>query len=81
MSDGSHGQTRGWSRRRLAGVLYPFVTATVAVNLFLASLLGARFGLPVVPPVWALVLSLPLGVPATWAACRWVERLLDEAGS
>ena len=68
-----------WSRRKLALVLYPFVAAAVAVNLFLASLLGAVLGFPVLSPLLALALSLPLGLPATWAAARWVDRLIDEA--
>ncbi len=80
MSNGSPDQARRWSRRKLAAVLFPFVTAAVAVNLFMASLLGAAIGLPVLSPIWALIVSLPLGVPATWAARKWVDRLLDEAG-
>lgn len=68
-----------WSRKTLAAVLFPFVAAALAVNLFLASLLGAALGLPVLTPTMALVLSLPLGVPASLRAARWVERLLDEA--
>ncbi len=79
MSDGSPTSALRWSRRKLAVVLFPFVTAAVAVNLFLASLLGAAVGLPVLSPLLALVLSLPLGIPATWAAARWVDRLLDQA--
>lgn len=68
-----------WSRKKLAVVLFPFVAAAVAVNLFLASLLGTFLGAPVLSPVTCLLLSLPLGVPATWAAARWVDHLLDEA--
>jgi len=79
MSDGNPTKADRWSRRKLAVVLYPFVTAAVAVNLFLASLLGASVGLPVLPPTWALILALPLGLPATRAATAWVSRLLDEA--
>lgn len=79
MTDGSPNPPDRWSRRKLAMVLFPFVTAAVAVNLFLASLLGAGIGLPVLSPVWALLVSLPLGVPATMATAKWVDRLLDEA--
>ena len=79
MSDRSSRPAPRWSRRKLVAVLFPFVAAAVAVNLFLASLLGASFGFPVLPPVWALVLSVPLGLPATWATMLWVERLLDRA--
>ena len=55
------------------------VAAAVAINLFLASLIGASFGLPVLTPHLAVALSVPLGVPATWAAARWVDGLLDQA--
>lgn len=79
MSVGNPPSAPRWSRRKLAVVLFPFVTAAVAVNLFLASLLGAVFGLPVLSPVMALVVSVPLGLPATWAAALWVDHLLDEA--
>lgn len=79
MSDGSPTTAPRWSRRKLAVVLFPFVAAAVAVNLFLASLLGAAIGLPVLSPALALALSLPLGLPATWAAARWVDGLLDQA--
>lgn len=68
-----------WSRRKIAVVLYPFAAAAVAINLFLLSLMGQAIGLPALPPVWALALSVPLGIPATWAFARWVENLLDEA--
>lgn len=78
MSDGPTPSGERWSRRKLAVVLFPFVTAAVAINLYLAFLLGASVGLPVLSPVWALVASVPLGVPASYAAAAWVDRLLDE---
>lgn len=59
--------------------LWPFATAAVAINLFLLGLLGLALGLPAIPPVSALWLSLPLGLPATWAAARWVSALIAEA--
>lgn len=68
-----------WSRRKLAAVLYPFVTAAVAINLFLASLLSTWLGVSVLSPVASLLLSLPLGLPASWATARWVDGLLDKA--
>lgn len=79
MSEGSPPSANRWSRRRLAVVLYPFVTAAVAVNLYLAFLLGVSFGLPVLSPIWALILAVPLGLPAGWASAVWVDRLIDEA--
>jgi hypothetical protein len=51
----------------------------VAINLFLLGLIGHAIGLPAIPPVMALWWSLPLGLPATWAAARWVRSLIDEA--
>lgn len=63
---------------RLLLILWPFATATVAINLFLLGLIGIALGLPAIPPVTALWLSLPLGLPATWAAAVWVARLMAE---
>jgi hypothetical protein len=60
-------------------VLFPFVAATVAINLFLASLIGASLGIPVLSPPLALALSAPPGVPATHAAARWIDHLLNQA--
>lgn len=68
-----------WSRRKIAVVLYPFAAAAVAINLFLASLLSQAIGFTAISPVWAIYLSVPLGIPATLLFTRWVERLLDEA--
>lgn len=63
---------------KLRAVLWPFATAAVAVNLFLLGLIGFAIGLPAIPPVTALWLSLPLGLPATWVAAAWVARLMAE---
>lgn len=60
-------------------ILWPFATATVAINLFLLGLIGVAIGLPAIPPVAALWWSLPLGLPATWAGARWVTSLIVEA--
>jgi hypothetical protein len=51
----------------------------VAINLFLAGLIAHKTGFAALPPVLALWLSLPLGVPAAWLCGRWVRGLLDEA--
>lgn len=67
------------SRRRLAGLLYPFSAAAVAINLFMLGLMGQWLGLPALPPLWAVLAAVPLGVPATWLAARWVRGLIDEA--
>ncbi|MBL9050756.1 MAG: hypothetical protein JNK19_11660 [Tabrizicola sp.] len=67
---------RSW---KLRIILWPFATGTVAINLYLLGLIGVSVGLPAIPPVTALWLSLPLGLPATWAAARWVGQLIREA--
>jgi hypothetical protein len=70
-----------WPVWKLALLLYPFAASAVAINLFLLGLIAASAGWPglVLTPVQAVVFSLPLGLPATWAAGRWVRHLLDEA--
>lgn len=73
------GQTGRWPVLRLALLLYPFAAAAVAINLFMLGLMGQAIGLTAPTPVTALLLSVPLGVPAAWAAGRWVRRLMDEA--
>jgi hypothetical protein len=60
-------------------MLWPFATATVAINLFLLGLIAVAVGLPAIDPVTALWLSLPFGLPATWLSARWVARLMAEA--
>ncbi|MGD9917307.1 MAG: hypothetical protein AB7U46_04760 [Paenirhodobacter sp.] len=67
------------SLRRLALLLYPFSAGAVAINLFMLGLMGQWVGLPAIPPVWAVTAAVPLGVPATWAAARWVRGLIAEA--
>lgn len=68
-----------WPLWKLGATLYPFVAAAVAINLFLLGLMGQAVGLPALPPLTALLLCVPLGVPASWAAARWLRHLLDEA--
>ncbi|MFV0490196.1 MAG: hypothetical protein ACK5M4_00060 [Pseudorhodobacter sp.] len=68
-----------WPVWKLALLLYVFATAAIAINLFMLGLMLQAVGLPALSPVAALSLSCPLGIPAAWAAGRWVRRLLDEA--
>lgn len=68
-----------WSVRKLAILLYPFAAATVAINLFLLSLMGQALGFPAISPEVSLWLSVPLGIPATWFGAKWVRSLMDEA--
>lgn len=69
-----------WTVARLAWLLSPLVLTAVAVNLFMLGLIANYFGWFVIPPVTALLLSVPLAIPASWATGRWVRGLMDEAG-
>jgi len=64
---------------RLAALLYPFVAAAMAINIFLLGLMGQAAGLPVLTPVASLVLGIVTGIPATWLAGRWLRSLIEEA--
>lgn len=66
---------------KLAALLYPFTAAAVAINLFLAGLIAHAVGFAALAPVAAVLWSVPLGVPASWMAGRWVRNLMDEADS
>lgn len=68
-----------WPVWKLAVLLYVFAAGAVAINLFMLGLMFQVFGIPALPPVTALLLSVPLGIPAAWLSGRWVRRLLDEA--
>ncbi|MCA1296770.1 hypothetical protein [Stappia indica] len=68
-----------WPLWKLALLLYPFTAAAVAINLFMLALMGQAIGLSALSPEAALALSVVLGIPATWAAARWVRHLIDEA--
>lgn len=66
-------------RGKLYLLLYPFTALAVAINLFLLGLMWQAIGLPVIPPLSALLLGIPLGVPANVLVTRWVQGLIDEA--
>jgi len=51
----------------------------VAINLFMLALMWQAVGLPAMSPVTALLLCVPLGVPANLWVTRWVQGLMDEA--
>ena len=68
-----------WPVWKLALLLYVFAAGAVAINLFMLGLLMQALGFTALPPVTALVVAAPLGLPAAWAAGAWVRRLLDEA--
>ena len=63
----------------LGAILWPFATAAVAINLFLLGLIFRSAGWDNIAPVTALWASLPLGLPATWAAARWARSLIRQA--
>lgn len=64
---------------KLSLILWPFATGAVAINLFLLGLIFRSVDMGFISPVAALWWSLPLGLPATWAAARWVRSLIREA--
>jgi hypothetical protein len=76
MTDTQDGRWPVW---KLGVLLYPFVAAAVAINLFLLALVGLALGLPSLSPVEAILLSFPLGLPASWASAVWVRRLMGAA--
>lgn len=69
----------GRSRLRLALILSPFVWGAVAINLFMLALIGRALGWPSLSPVATILVGLPLTLPATWLATRWIGGLIDEA--
>jgi hypothetical protein len=61
-------------------ILWPFVAGAVAINVFLAGLiLQSAEWFPAFSPVASLLWALPLSLPATWAAARWVQGMIREA--
>ncbi|WP_366125265.1 hypothetical protein [uncultured Paracoccus sp.] len=60
-------------------LFYPFAAAAVWINLFMLSLLASWIGLPKLSPWQAAALAVPLGIPAAWAAGRWIGGLMDKA--
>ena len=68
-----------WSVRKLTLLLYPFAAAAVAINLFMAALMAPVIGLPHLSPVAALLVSIPLGVPAAIWCARRLRALMDSA--
>ena len=65
---------------KLGLILWPFVAGAVAINLFLLGLIFQSANwFPAFSPVTALYWSLPLSLPATWAAARWARSLIREA--
>ena len=72
-------ETDGWPVWKLSLLLYVFAAGAVAINLFMLGLLLQAVGFTALSPTQSVVISIFLGVPAAWAAGRWVRHLLDEA--
>lgn len=70
---------KGRNLWHLGLLLWPFATSAVAINLFLLGLIGHSIDLGSLSPGQSLWLSLPLGLPATWVAARWVRGLIARA--
>lgn len=67
---------------KLGLILWPFVAGAVAINAFLAGLIFQSAGwFRAFSPVASLFWALPLSLPATWAAARWVQGMIREAES
>lgn len=71
----------GWSTTQLTLALYPLGWGAAAINLFFASLIGSWVGLPVIPPIWAVVLGAAIGLPASYAFARHIRALMDRVDS
>ena len=76
MTDKGH---TGWPLWKLGLLLYPFATSAVAINLFMLGLMAPAIGIAALTPETTLLLSLPLGLPFTWAAALWIRRLIATA--
>lgn len=64
---------------RLFLSIYPFGAGAMAVNVFFASLIWSWIGWPVLTPVQSVLAGAALGLPATWAFARHIQRLMEKA--
>lgn len=71
--------TGTWSLRRLWLVLYPFIAAAMAINLYMLSLIWVWFGLPVLTPYQALAGGSMLGIPVAYVFARQVRKLIAQS--
>lgn len=68
-------------RRKLIALtlwLWPLGWGAVAINLFFLSLIGSWLGMPVLPPVWAALLGIPLGLPFSFGFARYFRHLVRD---
>ncbi len=70
----------GWSIGRITLVLYPFGAGAMALNVYFASLILSWLGVAVIPPVTAILIALPLGLPTTWMFARHIKKLMRQSG-
>ncbi len=68
-----------WPLWKIALVLYPFAAGAGAINVFFLGLLGQAISLTALPPLGAVLIGLLLGLPLTWIAALWVQRLIAQA--
>lgn len=68
------GETR--KLRALTLWLWPLGWGAVAINLFFLSLIGSWVGLAVLPPLWAAILAVPLGLLFSWGFARHFRALI-----
>ncbi|MGC3939699.1 NnrT protein [Roseobacter sp. EG26] len=68
--------TKGWSVWQITLALYPFGAGAMALNIYFGSLIVSWFGAPVITPGIAVLLGLPLGLPATWLFAKHIKRLM-----
>ncbi|WP_337957274.1 hypothetical protein [Paracoccus sphaerophysae] len=51
----------------------------MAINLFMLALIAPALGWPTLSPWATMAVAVPLTLPATWLATRWVGGLIDAA--
>ena len=68
-----------WSPCRLWLVLYPFISAAMAINLYMLSLIWIWVGLPVLSPYQAVIGGALIGVPVGYAFARKTRQLIAQA--
>jgi hypothetical protein len=69
---------RRWPVWKQALVFYPFVTAAMTISLFLLGLVGKAVGFAGLSANSALIWSIPISVPLSWLAARWVNTLMND---
>ncbi|MEP2029790.1 MAG: NnrT protein [Paracoccaceae bacterium] len=69
----------GWSTGKLTAALFPFGAGAMALNVYFGSLILSWLGIPIIAPVAAILVALPLGLPATWLFARHIRRLMDQS--